>query len=202
MSSSLVGAAEAQVAAARALADAHAELLRALDKHVALLDLPKPNRPAVCLMCNAPYGPENCTTTQYLSDCQAGCGCWGYGTCCLRGKEFLDQISENVHNNTPCNLGLGGDCYACRQKKLAAAEPKPTRPTVCLMCNNPYGIIGQSTADLISDTATCGCVGYGRCCFNAREYQAYPIRERVHNNTPCNSGSNRNCYACRQKNKK
>jgi hypothetical protein len=124
----MFAAAEAQGAAMRALADAHAAMMRSLDQLAAQLDLPtinaatapqntEPWRPSVCLMCNNSYGPTSYRTKDLVSF-QASCGCWGFGLCCFNGRMYdSDVIKKHVHNNTPCNRGAGSDCFKCRQKK-------------------------------------------------------------------------------------
>jgi hypothetical protein len=165
-------------------------------------------RPNVCLMCNNPYGKIGaCGSPGAL---RASCGCTGYGWACASPKGYsADVIAEHVHNNQPCSLSVYDDCYRCRQKKLAAAaalaklEPKTKlmRPTVCLMCNNPYGKVDDDVPGVMR--AGCGCVGYGLACVFPEQYTVDTITTHVHQSQPCGLSLKENdCYRCRQKNKK
>lgn len=76
----------------------------------------------------------------------------------------------------------------------ARVPPPPTFDTVCLYCNQPYGLAGEPTRSMIAEA--CGHKGYGRdCCLGTTSPNVPP------GCIPCGKymtgpSSTLKCYAC------
>lgn len=77
------------------------------------------------------------------------------------------------------------------QQTVAVAAAADKRPTVCLMCNQPYGAVGgQSVSCYHIIVAHCGCRGYGKACTQGGGCFC--------DGSPCHLNSIVNdCYKCR-----
>jgi hypothetical protein len=108
------------VSQAIALTKAHAEMMRAVEKLAAQLDLsmqlePEPPKYLTkCLMCDEGYYPLERLPKDHpvkLGRYQAACGCWGHGSACIR--PIHPQPWQIDH--PPCRINpLTNMCNTCR----------------------------------------------------------------------------------------